>query len=81
MSLSALSFNKDKDKGHVLHLGKQNPRYEYSMGGVKLGAAEWQKHFGVIVSQSLRPLLQFAKAAKTVMGYRDKEVFMGLYKT
>jgi ribonuclease P/MRP protein subunit RPP40 len=84
-----MAFNKDKC--HVLHLGRQNQRYEYSMGGVKLGAAEWEKDLGVIVSQSLRPSLQCAKAAKTAngvlgqlcrgVGYRDKEVFMGLYKT
>ena len=56
-----------------------------------MGAAEWEKDLGVIVSQSLRPSLQCAKAARTAngvlgqlcrgVGYRDKEVFIGLYKT
>ena len=41
-----MAFNKDKC--HVLHLGRQNQRFEYSMGGVKLGAAEWEKDLGVI---------------------------------
>ena len=84
-----MSFNKDKC--HVLHLGRGNPRFEYTMGGVKLGAAEWEKDLGVIISQSLRPSLQCARAAKKAngvlgqlcrgVGYRDKEVFMGLYVT
>ena len=61
-----MAFNKDKC--HVLHLGRQNQKYEYSMGGEKLGAAEWEKDLGVIVSQSLRPSLQCAKAARTANG-------------
>ena len=71
------------NKCHILHLGKNN-----SMGDVKLAATEWEKDFAVLVHQSLRPSTQCAKAAKKAnsalgqlcrgVGYRDKEVFMGL---
>ena len=84
-----MAFNKDKC--HVLHLGKKNKGFEYTMGGVKLAAAEWEKDLGVIVHQSLRPSFQCARAAKKAngvlgqlcrgVGYRDKEVFIGLYLT
>ena len=33
-----MAFNKDKC--HVLHLGRQNQNFKYTMGGVTLGAAE-----------------------------------------
>ena len=36
-----------KDKCHILHLGKKNNKYEYSMGGVKLAASERDKNLGV----------------------------------
>ena len=84
-----MAFNKDKC--HVLHLGRQNQGFEYTMGGVTLEAAEWEKDLGVAVHQSLRPSLQCARAAKKAngvlgqlcrgVGYRDKEVFIGLYIT
>ena len=81
-----MEFNKDKC--HILHLGKKNSKYEYNMCDVKLAATEWEKDLGVLVHQSLRPSTQCAKAAKKAnsvlgqlcrgVGYRDKEVFMGL---
>ena len=46
-----MAFNKDKC--HVLYLGRQNQGFEYTMGGVILGAAEWEKDLGVAVHQSL----------------------------
>ena len=64
---------------------------EYTMRGVTLGAAEWEKDLGVVVHQSLRPSLQCARAAKKAngvlgqlcrgLGDRDKEVFINLYTT
>ena len=78
-------------KCHVLHLGRNNPKFDYTMGADALGEAEWEKDLGVIVHNSLRPSLQCAKAAKkanAVLGqlirgvtYRDKVVFTNLYKT
>ena len=84
-----MEFNKDKC--HIIHLGRNNNKYHYTMGGVQLAASEFEKDLGVIVHQSLRPSLQCAKAARKAnsvlgqlcrgVGYRDKDVFMNLYKT
>ena len=74
----------NKDKCHVLHLGRNNSKFNYVMGGDVLVESEWEKDLGVIVHNSLRPSLQCAKAAKkanAVLGqlmrgvtYRDKVV-------
>jgi hypothetical protein len=84
-----MEFNKDKC--HILHLGKKNSMFEYTMGGVSLAASEWEKDLGVLVHQSLKPSMQCSKAAKKAnsvlgqlcrgVGYRDKTVFIDLYKT
>ena len=84
-----MDFNKGKC--HVLHLGRNNRRYEYTMGGDKLEPSEAEKDLGVMIHQSLRPSMQCARAAKKGnsvlgqplrgVGYRDKKVFIDLYKT
>jgi len=84
-----MEFNKGKC--HILHLGKNNLKMEYTMGGDKLESSEWEKDLGVLVHQSLRPSMQCANAAKKAnavlgqllrgVGYRDKKIFIGLYKT
>ena len=78
------------DKCHVLYVGKKNPKFEYSWGDGKLEVAEEEKDVGVIVTATLKPSLQCAKAAKKanqVLGqmsrgitYRDKYTFTRLYK-
>ena len=57
-----MEFNQGKC--HVLHLGKTNKRYEYTMGGKKLDDSEVEKDLGVVVDQSLKPTMQCARAAK-----------------
>ena len=39
-----MDFNKRKC--HILHLGRNNQRIEYTMGGEKLESAEWEKDLG-----------------------------------
>ena len=78
------------DKCHVLHVGKKNPEFEYKWGTGSLETAHEEKDVGVIISESLKPSLQCAKAAKKanqVLGqlsrgltYRDKFTFTKLYK-
>ncbi len=84
-----MQFNVKKCK--VMHLGRQNPQYAYSMGGVTLTKTEEERDLGVITTSQLKPSVQCAKAARAaqlVLGqitrsfhYRSKKVFLELYKT
>ena len=86
-------FNASKCK--VLHFGKRNPRFNYTMGGYAPAGTVLQvdteeKDLGVVVHESLRPSKQCAKAAgkaNQVLGqmsrsfsYRDKSSWLKLYK-
>ena len=78
------------EKCHILHLGRRNAMYEYTMEGRVLEAVEFEKDVGVLVHQSLKPSMQCARAAARANGilgqlsravcYRDKETFLKLYK-
>ena len=89
-----MEFNKKKCK--IMHFGLKNPRYSYHMGGfapagVVLEEVSEEKDLGVIISDTLKPASQCAKAAKkanSVLGqmsrsfsFRDKHVWIRLYKT
>ena len=84
-----MAFNVQKCK--TMHVGFNNPGYEYSMDGKKLETTEEERDLGVIMSRKLKPGKQCAKAARTaqmVLGqiarafhFRDKHVFLKLYKT
>jgi hypothetical protein len=81
-------FNVKKCK--VMHVGRANARNDYQMSGVTLEKTREEKDLGVIVSDTLKPAAQCAKAAKTAMGvlgqitrafrYRDRNIFVKLYK-
>jgi ribonuclease P/MRP protein subunit RPP40 len=81
-------FNVDKCK--VIHMGRNNPRRDYTMEGKTLIKVEEEKDLGVIVHQSLKPAAQVGKAIKKanhILGkliraftYRDKVYFIQLYK-
>jgi Reverse transcriptase (RNA-dependent DNA polymerase) len=81
-------FNVKKCK--VMHLGRNNSRADYTMGGSVLEKTVEEKDLGVIVTDRLKPSAQCAQAARTaqaVLGqisrafqYRDRRVFMQLYK-
>ena len=81
-----MEFNSDKCK--VMHIGKKNPHFSYTMGGFApagtiLAKTECEKDLGILVHSSLKPSAQCAAAAKkanSVLGqmarsfsYRDKE--------
>ena len=84
-----MAFNVQKCK--TMHVGFNNPGYEYSMDGKKLETTEEERDLGVIMSRKLKPGQQCAKAARTaqmVLGQKmegpdfcDKHVFVTLYKT
>jgi hypothetical protein len=83
-----MEFNAEKCK--VMHVGRSNPRFQYTMGGVVLGETEEEKDVGVTVHHSLKPSRQCMKAAQTARGvlgqvtrafhFRDRHVFIQLYK-
>ena len=89
-----MDFNTKKCK--IMHCGSTNPQYNYCMNGYApagtvLQVVEEEKDIGVIVSNSLKPAAQCAKAAKKANGilgqmarsfhYRDKKEWINLYKT
>jgi hypothetical protein len=64
-----MDFNIKKCK--VVHFGRSNKCYEYTMRGQKLQVAEEERDIGVEVHQSLKPARQCAKAeatARAVLG-------------
>ena len=83
-----MAFNTAKCK--VMHVGRHNPRHQYTMGGSNLETTTAERDIGVIVNSELKPSDQCAKAAKTanaVLGqisrafhYRDRWTFVRLYK-
>jgi hypothetical protein len=83
-----MKFNVSKCK--VMHMGRNNAKNDYVMAGSVLEKTREEKDLGVLVQDTLKPASQCAKAAKTaltVLGqitrafrYRDKKVFIQLYK-
>ena len=51
------------EKCHILHVGKENRRYEYQLGGSTLETSKWEKDVGVIINEDLKPSLQCGRAA------------------
>jgi Reverse transcriptase (RNA-dependent DNA polymerase)/Endonuclease-reverse transcriptase len=82
-----MCFNEQKCK--VMHVGKNNPQYEYSMNGVKLKVVEEEKDVGITIHKNLKPGRHCERVAATATGilrqlaksfhYRDKRVFLRLY--
>ena len=87
-----MQFNAGKCK--VLHIGNQNPKFCYTMGGHAPAGAVLEetiveKDVGVLVHNTLKPREQCVKASKKanqVLGqmtralhYRDKDTFVRLY--
>jgi ribonucleases P/MRP protein subunit RPP40 len=83
-----MSFNKSKCK--VMHVGTNNPKYDYFMQDTKLAVVEEEKDVGVTIHNSLKPARQCQKAATTGLRvlnqlrnnfhFRDRHVFLKLYK-
>uniref|UniRef100_K7EZH3 Reverse transcriptase domain-containing protein n=1 Tax=Pelodiscus sinensis TaxID=13735 RepID=K7EZH3_PELSI len=57
-----MKFNVDKCK--VMHIGKNNPNYTYSMMGANLATTNQERDLGVIVDSSLKTSTQSAAAVK-----------------
>ena len=84
-----MKFNIDKCK--VLHFGKKNQCYSYEMNGVEISKSEAEKDLGIWMTRDLKPSVQCAEAyriSSTMLNqlsrafhYRDRFVFLRLYKT
>ena len=84
-----MAFNVAKCK--ILHFGRKNPQYEYTMQGKKIEVATEEKDLGVWVNTALKPTRQCEAAAKMAnftlgqirrtFHYRKKSHFLPLYKT
>ena len=82
-----MQFNFAKCK--VLHLGRTNPRYDYTMGGTQVAKTEEEKDIRVLVHDSLRPSRQCEAAARRAnciltqisksFHYRTRKGFLKLY--
>jgi len=83
-----MKFNVQKCK--IMHFGRNNPHYIYTMGGQRLVVVEEEKDVGVWIHNSLKPAKHCKRAANTAMGvldqlrtsfhFRDRNIFMKLYK-
>ena len=83
-----MEFNVSKC--HILHIGRQNQSFPYTMAGSILPTSTEEKDLGVIISNTLAPSKQCAEAARKARGvlfnisksfhYRDRHVFVRLYK-
>lgn len=78
------------DKCHILHMGRNNPRYSYQMYGKDISVSTEERDIGVIVADNLKAGKQCEKAARTAttalmqilktFSYRDKKVLPQIYK-
>ena len=84
-----MQFNEKKCK--VIHFGRNNPKFDYSMNGIKLKEVHSEKDVGVNIHSSLKPSVHceiIANKANALLGrltksfhYRDRVTFVNLYKT
>ena len=84
-----MEFNVQKCK--VLHVGKNNPEYTYSMNGIQLNSVEYEKDIGIYIDQSLKPSRHCNEAVKRANAvltqisksfhFRDRHIFKKLYIT
>jgi hypothetical protein len=65
-TLWGMSFNIEKCK--IMHVGKNNPRYDYYMDGKKLKVVEEETDVGIVIQQNLKPAKQCQRAANTAGG-------------
>jgi hypothetical protein len=83
-----MAFNLAKCK--VMHVGANNPGYEYQMRGTTISTTNEERDIGVMVTPTLKPSVQCSRAAgrasavlnqlKRNLNYRDRHTFLMLYK-
>ena len=83
-----MEFNVKKCK--VMHVGRGNGEFQYTMNGTALQTCQQERDIGVLISNNLKPSTQCAEEARRANGiltqisraflYRDKKIFLQLYK-
>ena len=83
-----LKFNREKCK--VMHIGRRNPCYDYTMNNTILSTTSLEKDLGILISSDLKVSAQVAKAAaaansmlgriKRTFTCLDEETLPALYK-
>jgi hypothetical protein len=83
-----MQYNVEKCK--IMHVGRTNPNYDYTMHGKTLKVVSEETDVGVIVQSNLKPGKQCQRAANVATGvlktiwrnfhYREKKVYLNLYK-
>ena len=81
-----MSFNTGKCK--VMHIGRNNSKFDYKMDGVTLSKTNFEKDIGVMVTDNLKPHKHCEEAVRKANGvlgqisrsfhYRDKNTFITL---
>ena len=84
----AMGFNSTKCK--IMHFGKRNRKFKYTLGGFQLEESQKEKDVGVIINNKLTPFDQCAQAAKRAnqalgmlkrsFKFRDMNIWPRLYK-
>ena len=59
---------------NVLHVGKNNRKFEYTMNGEKLIEVHQEKDVGVFISQDLKPSLQYIEASRRPAGVLSQNI-------
>ena len=82
-----MKFNVPKCK--IMHVGRNNPAYKYSMENENMTVVEEEKDIGVLIQKNLKPSKHCKKAADIASAvlrqlarnfhYRDKNTFKKLY--
>jgi hypothetical protein len=83
----SMEFNVKKCK--IMHFGRNNKKFKYTMNGVELAVVESERDIGVCVNSNLKPSKHCREAtnkARAVLGqisrcfhFRDRTVFLRLY--
>jgi hypothetical protein len=74
-----MAFNISKCK--VMHIGRANRHFPYTMAGKVLAVTNEERDLGVVVSDKLKPAAQCAQAARTAQAVLGQITRVFQYRT